>query len=57
MATLDPADRRLLELRFERGWTAGRIASELGLKGQRRVYSMLERIVARLRRQLGEVAE
>lgn len=52
LTSLDPADRRLVELRFERGWTARRIASELGMSGQRSVYGMLERIVAKLRHQL-----
>jgi DNA-directed RNA polymerase specialized sigma24 family protein len=49
---LSATDRRLLELRFERGWTARRIASELGVTGPRRVYSMIERLVNGLRRQL-----
>lgn len=52
IAALCPRDRRLLELRFERGWTAGRIASELGMTGQRSVYKSINRIVARLRRLL-----
>jgi len=52
LGSLDPADRRLVELRFERGWTARRIASELGMTGQRSVYGTLERIVATLRRRL-----
>ena len=53
MAALAPRDRRLLELRFERGWTARHIASELGMKGQRSVYKAIDRIVARLRRMIG----
>ena len=52
IATLRPMDRRLLELRFEQGWTANRIATELGLKGQRNVYKAIDRIVGRLRRLL-----
>ena len=52
IASLSPRDRRLLELRFERGWTAGRIAAELGMGGQRSVYRAVARIVSRLRRQL-----
>jgi len=52
MMNLNPADRRLLELRFEHGWTARKIASELGMSGQRSVYSTIERIVNTLRRQL-----
>lgn len=52
IASLSPTDRRLLELRFERRWTARRIATELGMKGQRSVYRTVNRIVSRLRRQL-----
>jgi RNA polymerase sigma factor (sigma-70 family) len=50
--SLPPADRRLVELRFERGWTAQKIADELGIPGPRRVYSTIERIVHALRRRL-----
>jgi DNA-directed RNA polymerase specialized sigma24 family protein len=52
IASLNSRDQRLLELRFENGWTAGRIATELGLKGQRSVYRAVNRIVSKLRRQL-----
>jgi DNA-directed RNA polymerase specialized sigma subunit len=48
-----PADeRKLLSLRFEQGWTAQRIAEELGLRGQRSVYTGIDRIVRALRRRL-----
>ena len=48
-----PADeRKLLSLRFEQGWTAQRIAEELGLGGQRRVYTWIDRIMRALRRRL-----
>jgi DNA-directed RNA polymerase specialized sigma subunit len=52
VASLNPKEQRLLELRFERRWTASRIATELGMSGQRSVYRMVNRIVSRLRRQL-----
>lgn len=52
LASLRPRDRRLLELRFELGWTAREISAELGMKGQRSVYRALDRLVARLRREL-----
>jgi len=52
IAALRPLDQQLIELRFEHGWTAGRIAEELGMKGQRSVYKALDRVVARLRRLL-----
>lgn len=57
IATLAPEERRILTLRFERGWTARAIADELGLPGTRGVYTVLERVVRRLRRWLGEDEE
>lgn len=53
IAALDPGERRMLQLRFERGWTARQIADELGLPSARGVYSTTERIVRRLRRWFG----
>ncbi len=50
---LPDEERRVLELRFDEGWTAERIAEELGLPGRRRVYTIADRAVARLRRWLG----
>jgi len=47
---LEPAERRVLQMRFEQGWTARQIADELGLPGARGVYTILERVVRRLRR-------
>ncbi len=52
--TLDPAERRILELRFELGWTAQEIADELGIPSARGVYSITERVVRHLRRWFGE---
>jgi DNA-directed RNA polymerase specialized sigma24 family protein len=49
---LEPRERDLLQLRFERGWTARKIARELGLDGPRGVYSITDRIVRKLRRWL-----
>jgi len=51
-----PADeRRLLSLRFEQGWTAKRIAEELGLDGQRTVYTKIDRVLRGLRRILEQL--
>ncbi len=52
MENLPAEERKLLSLRFERGWTAQRIATELGLDGQRSVYTWIDRIVRALRRRL-----
>lgn len=51
---LPAEDQRILTLRFERGWSARRIAEELGLPGPRGVYTVLDRILRGLRRQLPE---
>ncbi|MGH7731626.1 MAG: RNA polymerase sigma factor [Candidatus Eiseniibacteriota bacterium] len=53
VAQLPAEERRLLSLRFEQGWTAGRIAEELGLGGQRSVYTRIDRILRGLRKVLG----
>jgi len=55
VASLRPRDRQIMQLRFEQGWTARRIAEELGMKGQRSVYKAIDRIVTRLRRLLGRM--
>jgi DNA-directed RNA polymerase specialized sigma24 family protein len=52
MGTLEPRERELLRMRFERGWTAREIADQLGLEGARGVYTTTERIVRKLRRWL-----
>src|SRR5262249_45973865 len=57
IAALNPKQRRLVELRFEEGWTAQRIADELGMRSQRSVYKSIDRIIARLRRLIGGRAE
>lgn len=52
IARLAPEDREILTLRFDRGWSARRIADELGLAGPRVAYTALERIVRKLKREL-----
>ncbi len=52
IAALGARDRRMVELRFEQGWTARRIAAELGMSGQKSVYKALDRILGKLRRLL-----
>lgn len=56
LAALPEDERRILSLRFERGWSARRIADELGLPGPRGAYTLLDRIVRSLRRRMGERA-
>lgn len=50
---LPPAEKKLMVLRFERGWSARRIADELGLRSPRNVYTVIDRIIRRLRRMFG----
>lgn len=47
-------EREVMRLRFDEGWTARRIADEMGLDGQRRVYTIIDRVVRKLRNLLGE---
>lgn len=48
-----PADeRRVIELKFGRGWTAPRIAEDMALK-QREVYTLVERALRSIRKLLG----
>jgi len=50
---LSSQDREIVELRFGQGLSAKEIDQELHLGGQRRVYSMIDRIVRKLRRAMG----
>jgi RNA polymerase sigma factor (sigma-70 family) len=52
LAELSPEERDIVRLRYEEGWTAQRIAEEKGLPGQRRVYTILDGILKKLRRRL-----
>lgn len=52
MAALKPRERQMLEMRYERGWSAPRIAEELGMDRPRGVYTVIDRIVRGLRRAL-----
>jgi DNA-directed RNA polymerase specialized sigma24 family protein len=47
-------EREVMRLRFDEGWTARRIADEMGLGGQRRVYTIIDRVVRKLRNLLEE---
>jgi RNA polymerase sigma factor (sigma-70 family) len=47
---LSDDEREIVRLRYEEGWTAQRIAEERGLSGQRRVYTILDGALRKLRR-------
>jgi RNA polymerase sigma factor (sigma-70 family) len=53
LATLSEEEQDVVRLRYEEGWTAQRIAEEKGLAGQRRVYTILDGVLKKLRRGLG----
>jgi RNA polymerase sigma factor (sigma-70 family) len=50
LGELSEEEREVVRMRFEEGWTADRIARERGLSGQRRVYTILDGALRRLRR-------
>lgn len=50
---LPEQERRILLLRFDQGWTARRIATELDLAGEQRVYTLIRKSQRTLRRLLG----
>ncbi len=52
LAELSDDEREVVRLRFEEGWTAQQIASERGLSGQRKVYTILDGALRKLRRLL-----
>lgn len=52
MQELPERERKVLELRFDDGWPARRIAEELELSGQREVYTIVTRAARTLRRLL-----
>jgi RNA polymerase sigma factor (sigma-70 family) len=52
LGELSPEEREVVRLRFEEGWTAQKIAEERGLAGQRRVYTILDGALRKLRRLL-----
>ena len=53
LAALSEEEREIVRLRFEEGLTAQQIAEERGLVGQRRVYTILDNVLKKLRRGLG----
>ena len=52
LGELADEEREVVRLRYEEGWTAQRIADEQGLPGQRRVYTILDGALRKLRRLL-----
>ncbi len=53
LAEMPAEAQEVMRLRFDEGWTARRISDELGLGGQRRVYTIIDRVIRRIRNKLG----
>ena len=53
LEALDPEERKVVELHYYQQLAASRIAAEMGLPGPRRVYTLIDRALAHLRRVLG----
>ena len=53
LSELSEEERDIVRLRFEEDWTAQRIAEEKGFAGQRRVYTILDGVMRKLRKGLG----
>jgi len=49
ISKLPGREREIIELRFGRGWTAKQISDALGLKGQRKAYSVIDRVIRKLK--------
>jgi RNA polymerase sigma factor (sigma-70 family) len=54
---LPPQERRIIMMRFERGMSARKMADELGMESPRRVYSLINKIVKKLRRAMAAERE
>ncbi len=52
ISRLPSEERKILFFRFNRGWSAKKIAERLDLGGQRRVYSLINRIIRKLRKNI-----
>lgn len=52
ISRLPPDERRVLFFRFDRGWSAKKIAERLDLGGQRRVYRLINRVIRKLRKNI-----
>ena len=52
LAEMSDEEQEIMRLRFDEGWTARRISDELDLGGQRRVYTVIDRVVRAVRNRL-----
>jgi RNA polymerase sigma factor (sigma-70 family) len=54
VSRLPPEERRILYFRFDRGLSAKEISEKLGLGGQRRVYTLIGRVLRTLRKHIAD---
>ncbi len=52
VASLSPTERRVVKLRFAEGLSARDIAASLNLRGQRGAYTLIDRVLRKLRRSM-----
>jgi len=52
IAEMSDQEQEIMRLRFDEGWTARRISDELGMGGQRRVYTVIDRVIRAVRNRL-----
>lgn len=52
LAEMPDEAREVMRLRFDEGWTARRIADEMGLGSQRRVYTIIDRVIRTIRKRM-----
>lgn len=52
VSALSPSEKEIIELRFNRGWTLKKIAEKLNLGSQRRVYTLFDRVIRKLRKSM-----
>ncbi|NIO29194.1 MAG: sigma-70 family RNA polymerase sigma factor [Candidatus Latescibacteria bacterium] len=50
ISRLTPRERKVIFLRFNRGWTAKKISERLKLNGQRHTYAIIDRVIRKLRK-------
>ena len=52
LAEMSDEEREIMRLRFDEGWTARRISDELGMGGQRKVYTVIDRVIRSIRNRM-----
>jgi len=56
LANLPAEEKKIVHLRFEKGFTAGEISNEVGLSDPRKVFTIIDRIIRQLRAKSASVS-